>query len=81
MCCAVRAPNENSSDRLNRQNDSAVACYRQAITWNDKMATAHYNLARTYEALDRRQEAIAAYQATKSAQKHGNLLRARWLAP
>jgi tetratricopeptide (TPR) repeat protein len=42
--------------------------------------SARFNLARVYEALDRPDEAIALYEAeTTSSQRHGNLLRARWL--
>ena len=41
---------------------------------------ARYNLARTYEASGRRQEAIREYRADgKSPSRYGNLLRARWL--
>jgi tetratricopeptide (TPR) repeat protein len=42
--------------------------------WTDG---ARYNLARSYEAVGRTQEAADAYRA---AQRHGDLLRARWLA-
>jgi tetratricopeptide (TPR) repeat protein len=42
---------------------------------------ARYNLARTYEASGRRQEAITEYRADDaSPSRYGNLLRARWLA-
>jgi hypothetical protein len=40
---------------------------------------AHYNLARTYEAAGRTDEALKIYEADDSAQRHGNHLRARWL--
>lgn len=39
-----------------------------------------YNLARAEEALKRYQDAIELYQQIESPQRHGNLLRARWLA-
>ena len=42
-------------------------------------AGARYNLGRAYEALGRRNEAIAAYRGDDSAQRHGSELRARWL--
>lgn len=38
-----------------------------------------YNLARAEEALQRYQDAIELYQQIESPQRHGNLLRARWL--
>lgn len=38
-----------------------------------------YNLARAEEALERYQDAIELYQQIESPQRHGNLLRARWL--
>ncbi|MGD9721685.1 MAG: tetratricopeptide repeat protein [Pirellulales bacterium] len=41
--------------------------------------SARYNLARTYEALGRTDEAIALYEADDSPQSHGNKLRARRL--
>jgi tetratricopeptide (TPR) repeat protein len=44
--------------------------------WTDG---AHYNLARTYEASGRIDEAVKIYEADDSAQRHGNRLRARWL--
>jgi tetratricopeptide (TPR) repeat protein len=44
--------------------------------WTDG---AHYNLARTYEASGRTDEAVKLYEADDSAQRHGNHLRARWL--
>jgi tetratricopeptide (TPR) repeat protein len=40
---------------------------------------AQYNLARTYEAQQRTDEAIEIYQASQSPQRYGNLLRAREL--
>lgn len=40
---------------------------------------AHYNLARTYEALGKPDEAIEMYREADSPQRHGNLLRAKWL--
>jgi tetratricopeptide (TPR) repeat protein len=41
---------------------------------------AYYNLGRTYEALGQIVEACAAYRGDKtSPQRHGNLLRTRWL--
>jgi tetratricopeptide (TPR) repeat protein len=42
-------------------------------------AGANYNLARTYEALGKREEAIKLYEADTSAQRHGNRLRAKGL--
>ncbi|HXT58172.1 MAG TPA: tetratricopeptide repeat protein [Pirellulales bacterium] len=42
-------------------------------------AAARYNLGRAYEALGRRNEAIAAYRGDDSAQRPGSELRARWL--
>lgn len=42
-------------------------------------AGANYNLARSYEALQRLPEAIALYEADQSPQRHGNLLRAKKL--
>ncbi len=44
--------------------------------WTDG---AHYNLARTYEAAGRTDEALKIYEADDSPQRHGNQLRARWL--
>ena len=44
--------------------------------WTDG---ATYNLARTYEASGRIDEAIKIYEADDSAQRHGNRLRARWI--
>jgi hypothetical protein len=41
---------------------------------------ARYNLARTYEALDRRADAIRTYRSTQGAQRTGNLLRAQSLS-
>ena len=41
---------------------------------------AEYNLGRTYEAMGQPQKAIALYEADRSPQRHGNKLRARWLA-
>ena len=40
---------------------------------------ARYNLARTFEALGRNEEAIEIYENDDSPQQHGNRLRARWL--
>lgn len=40
---------------------------------------AHYNLARAYEASGKADEAIETYREVDSPQRHGNLLRARWL--
>ncbi|NOY29391.1 MAG: hypothetical protein GXP28_04205 [Planctomycetes bacterium] len=42
-------------------------------------AGARYNLARTFEAQGKLAEAIELLQANNSPQRHGNLLRARWL--
>lgn len=42
---------------------------------------AWYNAGRAYEALGRTDEAIVAYRSTRGPQRHGNLLRARALAP
>jgi tetratricopeptide (TPR) repeat protein len=42
-------------------------------------AGARYNLARTYEAMGRNDEAIALYEQDDSPQRHGNQLRARRL--
>jgi hypothetical protein len=42
---------------------------------------AHYNLARSYEALSNWSDAISQYDATHSAQRPGNLLRAARLKP
>jgi tetratricopeptide (TPR) repeat protein len=42
-------------------------------------AGAWYNLGRTYEALGKRKEAIAAYRNDQSPQRHGSMLRARRL--
>jgi tetratricopeptide (TPR) repeat protein len=39
-----------------------------------------YNLARAEESLERHDDAIELYQQIESPQRHGNLLRARWLA-
>ena len=44
--------------------------------WTDG---ARYNLARTYEAAGRTDEAVKLYESDDSAQRHGNRLRARWL--
>jgi tetratricopeptide (TPR) repeat protein len=44
--------------------------------WTDG---ARYNLARTYEAMNRFDEAITLYESDASLQRHGNLLRARRL--
>jgi len=41
---------------------------------------ARYNLARTHEKLGEFDEARKLYEADDSPQRHGNLLRARWLA-
>jgi tetratricopeptide (TPR) repeat protein len=41
---------------------------------------ARYNLARTYEALGRRADAIRTYRSTQGPQRTGNLLRARSLS-
>lgn len=40
---------------------------------------ARYNLARCYEAQGDWEQAVAVYEADDSAQRYGNLLRARWL--
>ena len=42
-------------------------------------AGARYNLARTHENLGEYDKAIELYRADNSPQRHGNLLRARWL--
>ncbi len=42
-------------------------------------AGARYNLGRTYEAMGKMDEAVHQYEAGQSPQRHGNLLRARWL--
>ena len=42
-------------------------------------AGAGYNLARTYEQQGEFNKAIVLYIEDKSPQRHGNLLRARWL--
>lgn len=66
--------------------------YKAAIEWLDERTlgaplptplapSARYNLARAYEALGQNEKAIALYKADDSAQRHGNLLRAAWLAP
>jgi len=44
--------------------------------WSD---AARYNLARTFEALGRIDEAIEIYEQDDSPQQHGNHLRAKWL--
>jgi len=44
--------------------------------WRDG---AWYLLARTHEALGQTDQAVAALEATEGPQRHGNLLRARWL--
>jgi hypothetical protein len=44
--------------------------------WTDG---ARYNLARCYEVLGERKEAIELYRIDDSPQRHGNRLRARWL--
>jgi tetratricopeptide (TPR) repeat protein len=38
-----------------------------------------YNMGRAYEAIGQIDEAANAYQATQGSQRHGNLLRAKWL--
>jgi tetratricopeptide (TPR) repeat protein len=64
--------------------------YASAENWfaNPKLAAAaddpwasgtRYNLARTYEAEGKIDEAIALYEQDTSPQRHGNRLRARWL--
>jgi tetratricopeptide (TPR) repeat protein len=64
--------------------------YSSAIDWFGKRTleatpngpwspAARYNLARTYEATDELDRAIALYEADTSLQSHGNKLRARWL--
>lgn len=42
-------------------------------------AGALYNLARAEEALDQTEDAVSVYRQIESPQRHGNLLRARWL--
>jgi hypothetical protein len=42
-------------------------------------AGALYNLARAEEALDQTDDAVSLYREIDSPQRHGNLLRARWL--
>jgi hypothetical protein len=42
-------------------------------------AGATYNLARSYEALGQQENAVQAYRNDESPQRHGNLLRAKWL--
>jgi tetratricopeptide (TPR) repeat protein len=63
--------------------------YPAAIEWFDRvigaplpspwLAGARYNLARTYEAQGQVDKAIALLEADDSPQRHGNLLRAKWL--
>jgi tetratricopeptide (TPR) repeat protein len=64
--------------------------YAAAIEWLDErvlqtplpspwMASARYNLARSYEALRQTEKAIALLEADDSPQQHGNKLRALWL--
>jgi hypothetical protein len=42
-------------------------------------AAVHYNLGRAYEALGQTDKAVEQYHYEDSPQRHGNLLRARWL--
>jgi hypothetical protein len=67
------------------------AKYSTAVEWLDErvigaplpspwLAGARYNLARCYEALGETDKAIALYEADDSPQRHGNRLRAKWLA-
>ena len=64
--------------------------YDTVIEWLDErvlrapipgpwMASARYNLARSYEALGQIDKAIALLEADDSPQEHGNKLRALWL--
>ncbi len=64
--------------------------YDTVIEWLDErvlrapipgpwMASARYNLARSYEALGQFDKAIALLEADDSPQQHGNKLRALWL--
>jgi tetratricopeptide (TPR) repeat protein len=65
--------------------------YENAITWlkqalpddsGDKpwSGGARYNLARCYESLGKKEEAIKLYRSDDSPQKYGNRLRAKWLS-
>jgi tetratricopeptide (TPR) repeat protein len=66
--------------------------YENAITWLKQSLSdeesddqpwkigARYNLARSYEALGKNEEAIKLYQSDDSPQKYGNRLRAKWLS-
>jgi hypothetical protein len=67
------------------------AKYATAVEWLDErvigaplpspwLPGARYNLARSYEALGETEKAIALYEADDSPQRHGNRLRAKWLA-
>lgn len=67
-----------------RQNYAAAIDYLQtrtleAFSGSNWTTGARYNLARSYEALGQPEQAIRAYRAGQSPQRHGNLLRARWL--
>jgi len=64
--------------------------YETTIEWLDErvlkaplpspwMASARYNVARSYEALGQIDKAIALLEADDSPQQHGNKLRAMWL--
>jgi tetratricopeptide (TPR) repeat protein len=64
--------------------------YAAAIEWLDErvlhaplpspwLASARYNLARSYEALGQTEKAIAILETDDSPQQHGNRLRALWL--
>jgi tetratricopeptide (TPR) repeat protein len=64
--------------------------YETAIEWLDErvlqaplpspwMASARYNVARSYEAMGQADKAIALLEADDSPQQHGNKLRALWL--
>ena len=66
--------------------------YENAITWLKQSlddeesgdqpweSGARYNLARSYEALGKNEEAIKLYQSDDSPQEYGNRLRAKWLS-
>ena len=57
----------------------AVAAGITAAGKNPWRDGAWYLLARSHEALGHTDKAVAAFEATEGPQRHGNLLRARWL--